>query len=269
MATALVALGRWGLGVRILGVVGGDPYSDRILADLHDEQVDTDRVVRSPDAEGRRSTILVDHRHGTRCVIGGPHRIPPLPMNAIEPAALTGARVLHLDTTCDECAIEAAELARSLGIKVTLDAERVTPRIDSLLPLCDVVIASYDFAREITGQEKLDRAAYGLFLRSERPTIVTNGAHGCEYVAQGVQLHQPAYPCPVVDGTGAGDVFHAAYIYALLSAFDVKKTLRFAAWAAAHVCRELGGRKGIPTHDEVREFLRSDSGNGDREIFGR
>ena len=184
MATALVALRRWGLGVRIVGVVGADDYSERILADLHAEQVDTERVVRSTEAEGRRSTILVDHRHGTRCVIGGPHRIPPIPADCIEPSVFAGARVLHLDTTCDECGVEAAELARSLGLKVTLDAERVTPRIDSLLPLCDVVIASYDFAREITGQEKLDRAAYGLFLRSERPTIVTAGADGCAYVAQ-------------------------------------------------------------------------------------
>jgi sugar/nucleoside kinase (ribokinase family) len=63
---------------------------------------------------------------------------------------------------------------------------------------------------------------------------------------------------PAVDVTGAGDVFNAAFIYGLLSAWDVRKIVRFAAWAGAAVCRELGGRKGIPTSEAVREFVHND-----------
>ena len=50
-----------------------------------------------------------------------------------------------------------------------------------------------------------------------------------------------------VDTTGAGDVFHAGFIYGLLQNWEVAEILRFANAVAALKCRDLGGRKGIPT----------------------
>jgi sulfofructose kinase len=260
VATALVALQRWGLSTRLLAVLGFDPYSDKILEVLHEEGVDASQLFRRRDAEARRSVILVDNRNGDRCVVSGPHKIPPIEPADLKPELFEGARVLHLDTTVDECGVEAARMARSMGMTVTLDAERMTPRIEELLPQCDTVIASYSFAREITGEEKLGLAAYGLYLKSGRPTVVTHGSQGCEYVSAEMQFFQPAYKAPVVDGTGAGDVFHAAYIFGLLAAWEIKQVVRFASWAAAQACRELSGRKGIPTAEAVKEFHLKDKG---------
>jgi sugar/nucleoside kinase (ribokinase family) len=59
----------------------------------------------------------------------------------------------------------------------------------------------------------------------------------------------------VLDTTGAGDVFHAGFIYGLLQHWDLEKILQFANAVAALKCRELGGRKGIPTLTETQEFL--------------
>jgi sugar/nucleoside kinase (ribokinase family) len=58
-----------------------------------------------------------------------------------------------------------------------------------------------------------------------------------------------------VDTTGAGDVFHAGFIYGLLQNWEVEEILRFANAAAALKCRDLGGRKGIPTLEEAQQFL--------------
>jgi sugar/nucleoside kinase (ribokinase family) len=58
-----------------------------------------------------------------------------------------------------------------------------------------------------------------------------------------------------VDTTGAGDVFHAGFIYGLLQNWEVRKILRFANGAAALKCGELGGRKGIRTLEEIHKFL--------------
>src|SRR4051812_17871303 len=198
VATALVALQRWGLSSRLISVLGYDQESDRILDILHEEGVDASHLIRRRDAEARKSVILVDNRNGDRCVVSGPHKVPPIEPGDLKEEWFEGARVLHLDTSVDECAVEAARMARSLGLTVTLDAERATPRIDELLPQCDAVIASYDFAYETTGQEKLSLAAYGLFLKSGRPTVVTHGGEGCEYVSSEVQFFQPAFKAPVV-----------------------------------------------------------------------
>ena len=58
-----------------------------------------------------------------------------------------------------------------------------------------------------------------------------------------------------VDTTGAGDVFHAGFIYGLLQNWEVVDILRFANAVAALKCRDLGGRKGIPPLEEAQKFL--------------
>jgi ribokinase len=258
VATALVALARWGVGCRILATLGDDPTSGRLAADLATEGVDATFVVRAVGASCRRSTILVDERDGRRSVLSEPHRLPPLSPERLTHDLFDGARVLHLDTTVDECAVEAAMLAASLGLKVTLDAERVTPRIRELLPLCDFVIASRPFAEELTGQSKLSRLAYALHLQSGRPTVVTSGPEGCEYASADEQFAQPAFETVAVDTTAAGDVFHAGFIFGALAGWDMRTTVRFAAWAGAAACREVGGRKGVPTLAAVKKFLHED-----------
>ncbi|QDU62314.1 putative sugar kinase YdjH [Planctomycetes bacterium Pan216] len=261
-ATALVALSRWGLQTRLVAMLGYDDYSERIIQDLDSENVGTERLIRREDADGRRTTVLVDNRSGKRAIVSGPHWVPPMRVDEVTPDLFDGARVLHLDTTVDECALEAAVLAKEKGLLVTLDAEVMNDRTEELLRHCDYVIASREFAQRLTGEEKLGLATYGLSLRSGKPAIVTDGEHGCDYAnGEKEAFHQPAYRVPVVDGTGAGDVFHAAIIYGVLSAFDIRKTVRFAAWAAANVCREVGGRKGIPSRDDVHRYLYHDKGD--------
>jgi len=68
-------------------------------------------------------------------------------------------------------------------------------------------------------------------------------------------LHVEAFKVNAVDTTGAGDVFHAGFIYGLLENWEVAEILKFANAAAALKCKELGGRKGIPTLEEIQKFL--------------
>jgi sulfofructose kinase len=60
---------------------------------------------------------------------------------------------------------------------------------------------------------------------------------------------------PVVDTTGAGDVFHGALDVAILKGWDFKTCMTFASAVAAMKCRKLGGRAGIPTFAEATAFL--------------
>ena len=53
-----------------------------------------------------------------------------------------------------------------------------------------------------------------------------------------------------VDTTGAGDVFHGAFAYALFQDWTVWRCLEFANVAAALSCTRLGARSGIPRLDE-------------------
>ena len=68
-------------------------------------------------------------------------------------------------------------------------------------------------------------------------------------------LYVKGFEVNVVDTTGAGDVFHAGFIYGLLQNWEVVEILRFANAVAALKCLDLGGRRGIPTLGKVQKFL--------------
>jgi ribokinase len=59
-----------------------------------------------------------------------------------------------------------------------------------------------------------------------------------------------------VDTTGAGDVFHGAFMAGLARNWPLSKILEFSAGVAALKCRGLGGREPIPTNKEVFTFLK-------------
>ncbi len=60
---------------------------------------------------------------------------------------------------------------------------------------------------------------------------------------------------PAADTTGAGDVFHAGFLFALLAGKPFPAILAFSNAAAALSCREVGGRAGIPSLDAIEQIL--------------
>jgi sugar/nucleoside kinase (ribokinase family) len=88
-----------------------------------------------------------------------------------------------------------------------------------------------------------------------RVYIETAGANGSYTITTEEQFHTPAFPVDVVDTTGAGDVFHGAYIAGWLRGWDLQQIAQFSSAVSAIKCTKLGGRAGIPTFDETMEFL--------------
>jgi sugar/nucleoside kinase (ribokinase family) len=81
------------------------------------------------------------------------------------------------------------------------------------------------------------------------------GHEGAVALAKGEILYVKGFEVKAVDTTGAGDVFHAGFIYGLLQNWELIEILRFANAVAALKCRDLGRRRGIPTLEEIQRFL--------------
>lgn len=86
--------------------------------------------------------------------------------------------------------------------------------------------------------------------------VVTEGEHGSWCASPEGDFHTPAYPAPRVrDTTGAGDVFHGAFLFGQAKRWNLRRSLHVASATASLKCRELGGRAGIPTLDEVMHVI--------------
>ncbi len=147
------------------------------------------------------------------------------------------------------------------GKQVMLDAWTsqdigVHPRFPRLVPEADILIAGLGFVPALTGTSdpwEAGRAALGL---GPRIVVQTEGAKGSYTVTGEEEFHTPAFPVEAVDTTGAGDVFHGAYLVGLLQGWDLRRVATFASAVAAVQCTRLGGRAGIPSYPEVLGFLK-------------
>ncbi len=241
VATVVAACAQWGLRTRYIGKLGDDHAAQLHRAEFARLGADT-RIVVAPGAPSPHSYILVDPS-GERTVLN--QRDPRLTLQPAEIARdwVMPARALHLDGYDTEAAVLAAGWARASGIPVIADFDELYPGIERLLPLVDHLIVSRDFAPRFTGISSLPDALRRMHSDCGAAlSAATLGEHGV-LAWDGAEFHAvPAYQVQVVDTTGAGDLFHAGYIYALLRGEVLGDRLRFACAAAALNCTAPGAR---------------------------
>lgn len=257
VATALVTVARLGGSAGYIGAVGADDWGRFILADFERNGVDISLTRVDAAGSSTMSIILVDAATGARSILYDPGRTAGITFGEAEAAAVRSAAILHLDGWNLATAIAAAHGAREAGVLVSFDggAGEAWNEVDALVPLVDVLVVARHFAARFTGEGDPAAAGPALLRAGAREVIITDGANGCWYWDAAGSLRQPAFEVSVVDTTGAGDVFHGAYTYALLQGWGPAQRLKFASATAALKCTQPGGRLGIPTTGQVLDFL--------------
>jgi sugar/nucleoside kinase (ribokinase family) len=166
------------------------------------------------------------------------------------------ARALLVDGIEAEAATQAATWAHEAGVPVIADLDEEYDGGDQLLGCVDYMIVSRDFPARITGTRDLASALRTLHARYHCKLTAATLGHDGVIAWDGEQLlHRAAYRVPVVDTTGAGDVFHAGFIYGLLRGWDLERQLDFACAAAALNCTCCGARGGIRRVDDVEQLM--------------
>ncbi len=254
-ATAICAAARLGAKTSFISAVGDDSRGQSILKGLALEGVDTAGIKLRLGAESPLAFCWIKEKTGTRSIVWSHGSIKPLLPEEVNLALVRDSGLLHLDGHHTDAAIHAAKIARDSGTAVMLDAGTMVPRIDELLVLADIVIASKKFAERFTGKEKVETALKIMFTRNTKFAVVTLGPHGSMGFDGKTFYRQPSFPVEVIDTTGAGDVFHGAFAYRYVNGSDWQGCLRFATAVAALKCTKLGGRTGIPTLAETELFL--------------
>lgn len=262
VGTAMAAAARLGARVGFVGTCGNDLCGEIKLRSLAQAGVDLSHVAHRAEPENQVVLVCVDERNGERVFCGlDSFGQKPLRIDELDREYVISGRYLHLDGTHAEAALQAAHWMHDAGKPVMLDAARVTAStrvgLPSLIAHVDVLICGSGFGAALTGEHDLHTAARTMLSLGPSIVVQTEGANGSYTTTQREQFHTPAFAVDVVDTTGAGDVFHGAYLVGLLKGWELRRTATFASAVAAIKCTRLGGRAGIPGYDQVLEFLRA------------
>lgn len=256
---AAVALARLGARAGFAGEVGDDVYGRAIRAGLSADGVDVALLSTRLRQATPTTVILSDLSAKTRTIINHPSAATAsvAPSAALTRAALA-APYLHLDHTAFvQVAGDLLPRCRAAGTLVSLDAGIAIPGIEAYLQFIDVYVTTQRQLLDMTGEPDPARALAWVRARGPRVVAATLGAQGSVGLCDdGAALHAPPFHVDVADTTGAGDVYHGAFLYALLQRQALRDALIFANAAAALSCRAVGGRPGCPTLPEVQALLR-------------
>jgi sulfofructose kinase len=261
VGTALVAAARLGAKTGFVGTAGNDKVAELKMQALTTDGVDVSRAIVRPRPENQIVLCYVHEETGERVFAGVRGAFDDgLQIKELDRDYITSAEYLLLEGFHYEAAVQAAKWMHEAGKKVMLDAGKTTgqvsPALKSLVELTDVLICGAGFVPALTGVEDIWEAGKAVLEMGPCIVVQTMGTDGSYTVTTEEQFHTPAFKVDVVDTTGAGDVFHGAYLVGLLHGWDLRHISTFATAVSAIKCTRLGGRAGIPRYEKVVAFLR-------------
>jgi sulfofructose kinase len=254
VATTVIACQKWGLQTRYVGKLGDDSAAQLHRDEFAQAGVET-HLFTAANCPSQESLILVD-RDGERTVLTRRDEALTLQPEYLERDWIVSAGALHVDGYDTAAATLAARWAREAGVPVIADLDELYPGVEQLIENIDYLIVSRDFPSRLTGEASLEGALHAMHARYGcRLSAATLGPDGV-LAFDGKEFHYAAAYCvPVVDTTGAGDIFHAGFIFGLLQGWPLSRQLDFACAAAALNCTAVGARGGIGTREEVLALI--------------
>lgn|SRR5579864_5614316 len=266
-ASTSYTLGKLGIPVRLLGMVGADAFGDLAVTKLTGAGVDTAWIARS--AAPTATTVVMVNNSGDRMFL---HRLGASGEAFAEPVRFTpdvtrGMSHFHLASVfgLPKLRPHTADLlrrAREAGLATSVDTQwdtldRWMADLAPCLPHTDLLFMNEDEARMLTGTTEPARAAEVMRGHGARTVVLKLSARGCAVFGDGVEIACPAFDVPVVDTTGAGDCFAGAFLAALLRDRSYAEAAKFANAVGALTIQQLGAVEGVRSFEATEEWMRS------------
>jgi len=257
-ATAMVALQRLGLKTAYAGRFGSDDAGTFGRAELEKEDVNLDFAETIQDAANQVAFIVIDQRSGERTIVWDRDDRLSYARDEAPVEIASQGRVLHIDAHDPPACSVMAKSALAAGTIVTSDIDNIYEGLTDLLPLIDVLITSAEFPHRLTGIDDVHASLIETKARYGCPIVgATLGARGALIYVEGQFIESAAFDVPggCRDTTGAGDAFHAGFIFGMLRGEELETCMKLGNAVAALKCRALGGRAALPREHELSDFL--------------
>jgi ribokinase len=257
--TAMVTLSRLGKKAIFVGRAGNDPEGEFVKNQLEKEDVNTDFMIIDSQMKTPKAFIWVDKKTGKRTVVLNQPELKSTKPSELMFLDEVKIKFLHLDARDIDINVYLAKWAKKTGAEVILDMGSLRGDFQKLLPMIDYLVVSKRFAYGYTELNDPVKACRKLLTQDFKAVVITLGQKGAVAGEKNTVFQVPGYKVNVVDTTGAGDVFHGAFIYGLCEKWALEKIIPFSNACAALKCTKLGGRAGIPTLEEVKNFIKTHS----------
>ena len=265
VATALCAAGYLGMRASFCGVVGDDVFGRLIAEDFKYIYVDTSHLIVEKGKRSNFCLCITERAEKSKMLISRPGECREVEPDDIDEEYIRSARMLHVGFV-NEGIRKAADIIHAAEGNVSVDAAYYKPYVYENYDIFDIFIGSeyyfnglleelgIDVSKPLSDKEKFEVMRY---VQSKGPEIVifTFGADGCMGIYGDNTFSLPAMDVPIVDTTGAGDVFHGAFDAAYLNGLDVVSAAKYATGVSSIKCTQMGGRAGIPDSETLKKFL--------------
>lgn len=262
---------RCGMPAGFIGKVGADVFGSIIVEDLEREGV-TMHTVRTAERDTGVILALID-RMGQRSMVtnqGADFVLLPedLPEQALREAGQVHITAWSLFTDPPRrAAIRAAQIAHEAGVSVSFDpasyqmiremGHDAFHEASAGLPV-DMVFPNRDEGIALTATREPEAIAHAMARRYPGATVVLKlDRDGCFVLSDTHAQHYPTDDVAVVDTTGAGDAFNAAFIARYRRDGDLAAAAQFANAIGGWVVSRYGAR---PAADHDLQAILEQSG---------
>lgn len=227
-----VAARRAGAEAAYLGAVGTDPAGDVVLAALHAEGVDVQRVRRVEGPNAYADVTVVD---GDRVFVGGNPTVSRFRLDADDLAYAATFDLVHTGN-CSMLEDQVADLAGRAPLAFDFSTRREPAYLDPILPHLSVAC----FSASDLDEEAALGLLVGAVARGPRLALATRGTLPALLHDGRRTWRQPVIASLVVDTLGAGDSFIGRVLVGVMAGEDPAVFLSAAAEAAARTCGDFG-----------------------------
>jgi sugar/nucleoside kinase (ribokinase family) len=260
-ANTLFAASRLGLDIVPLGVVGNDNFGRIIIEGYRQEGVSV-RGIEVREGYNTLGVIVLngpDGKHGYASMLSGSFaRTVDLDALLTESRAVCLSGYMYAAEETREETMAFMQRARAFNKTIFFDPgplELDPGLVEKTFALSDVLALNSDEAARWAGASRLEDAARSLAGRCRGTVVVKSGEKGCYIFAGGSGRWHKGFDVKVLDTTGAGDVFMAAFMRGYIDGWDIDSAAILANAAGAATAAKQGTGPAVATVDETLAIL--------------
>jgi sulfofructose kinase len=248
-------MAKWGMDTSIVSIVGKDYYGSQIIREFQSVNADTTYIETRADYTTPSSYIIANMSKGTRTIITAQTET----YRKLNIEVPIKANYILIDGEYAETAKEV--LLNNPDTISVLDAGRLTPDRKELGKMVTYVICSKVFAEEfantkidVTNINSIITCYEALKAYFQTNIIITLEDKGSFTKIDNEYMLIPSVKVKALDSTGAGDIFHGAFLYFIAHNYSLLDAIKYSSITSAISVTRIGSRLSIPELNEVLNY---------------